>query len=394
MELLIVFVCLSYIVDYLYTTGRTYFSPLGYDVEHVYKVELGEVSPQSTAYDNQITDSMHHEHLVQVLTRIRTYPGIEGVSVSKGSHPYNSSTSNGIRGIDTIWVHGYTFQVSPEFFRVFRITDLNGQTEPLITAAREEKSDVASAEEMRKFAKEGYTLLHSGVKWYMDTIPTRTVRAICNDIRFNDFEEVYPAHYSCYPENRLLARYAEICFRVRPEADSPEFAGRFRKEMKQQLRLGNIYLMDVTSFDDIRTSYYRGNGLINEVKIHLAGLSFLLLNILLGVIGTFWIRTQQRRSEVGVRIAMGATRGSVRSWLLVEGIMLLLLAALPALIIDWNIAYSLVDNFMRDDQFMWERFLVGQGLTLLFMAMMILIGVYLPARQVMKIQPAEALHDE
>ena len=37
------------------------------------------------------------------------------------------------------------------------------------------------------------------------------------------------------------------------------------------------------------------------------GMGFLLLNIFLGLLGTFWFRTQQRRSEIALHKAHGAT---------------------------------------------------------------------------------------
>ncbi len=396
MELLIVFVCLSYLVDYLYSTARTYFTPLGYNTEHVYLVSLASVSPQSPAYDAGQTDSLRTEYLLTALARMRAYPGVEAVGTSLGAHPYNTSHSMGSRAIDTTWVHGNAYSVSPEFFRVFRVADERGQIEPLMEGGA--RGIIVSADVARRFAAEGHEVRPgTGIKNHRDTIPTLTVGAICNDIRYDDFEEIYPAFYECRTDAELIKAEGirtEFCVRVRPEADDLEFASRFRQQMKTQLRLGNIFLMEVTPFDDLRDNYFRGNGKINDVKTRLAGLSFLMLNILLGIIGTFWIRTQHRRSEVGVRIAMGATRNSIRSWLMGEGLILLLLAAVPAIIIDWNITYALIEDFIRDDHFLWGRFLAGQSITLVLMAVMILIGVYMPARQAVKIEPAEALHEE
>ena len=37
-------------------------------------------------------------------------------------------------------------------------------------------------------------------------------------------------------------------------------------------------------------------------------MGFLLVNILLGIVGTFWFRTQHRRGELGLRVAVGSTR--------------------------------------------------------------------------------------
>lgn len=395
-ELILVAVCLGYVTDYLYVTAKTYYSPLGMDVEHVYKVELDLVAPESKEYLPEETDSIRTGHLFTILSRMRIYPGVECVSVSEGSHPYNQQLMNGSRGIDTTWVNASIYQVTPEFFRVFRIADKQGQTSSLVSAANHENVWIASEETERRFAKSGIVTLGSGIKNWDEKEPHHTVAAICKDVRFDDFRAEYPVYYECYSEAHLFAKRGvrlEYCVRVNQDADDNDFVNRFRKEMKSQLRLGNIYLVDVTSFDDIRENYFRENGQVNDVKTRIAALGFLLVNILLGVVGTFWIRTQQRRSEIGLRLALGSSHAGIRRLLITEGLLLLVLAVVPALIISLNIGFA---DLLSVDQmeFTVERFIVVEVITFMLIAFMIVAGVYLPARQAMKIQPAEALHEE
>lgn len=65
-----------------------------------------------------------------------------------------------------------------------------------------------------------------------------------------------------------------------------------------------------------------------------------MLNIFLGVIGTFWFRTQHRRREVALRMAMGSSRRGIFLRLMGEGILLLTVAAIPALIIAFNVGIA------------------------------------------------------
>ncbi len=130
------------------------------------------------------------------------------------------------------------------------------------------------------------------------------------------------------------------------------------------------------------------------MKTHIAGILFLLANILLGVIGTFWIRTQQRKSEVALRMALGASKMDIRKHLIAEGMLLLFMAVIPATIIYGNIIYLDVIKVMDESPFTVDRFVIGQLLTLLLMSIMIVAGIYFPSRQAMGIQPADALHEE
>lgn len=397
LELVIVFICLSYLVDYFYSTATTYYSPLGFNIEHVYTVELDDVPSNSDAYLENQTDSVKVENLMAVMDRLRTYPGIESACVTAQRPGYSQRQANGNRGADSIWIHGWAFHVTPEFFRVFRVADKNGRVDPLVETARQERTVIASVDAEQKFAEKGVELLNFELKQKNKETSYATIRAITQSFRFDEFEQPYPAYYICMSEINTFQRNgidAEITVRVRADMDTPEFIREFRNAMKNQLRLGNIYLMDVTSLKDIRTNFFRASGEINSIKTHIAGMLFLLVNILLGVIGTFWIRTQQRKGEIALRMALGASRRNIRKELMAEGMILLLMAAIPGIVIYGNIAYMELLNVMDNGSFTVGRFVIGQALTLLLMSVMIVAGIYFPSHQAMNLKPAETLHAE
>lgn len=80
--------------------------------------------------------------------------------------------------------------------------------------------------------------------------------------------------------------------------------------------------------------------------------------------------------------------------------MLLALVTLPAMIICYNIGVAeftigrteLISTWPVKWTFM--RFLLGSLGAWLLIALMVMVGIWFPARQAMKIQPAEALHEE
>ena len=118
------------------------------------------------------------------------------------------------------------------------------------------------------------------------------------------------------------------------------------------------------------------------------------MNIFLGVIGTFWFRTQQRRREVALRMAMGSSRQGVFLRLMSEGILLLTLAAVPAVIIAFNVGMAELVDVEKTSFRRRGVFLAAVVATWSLMAVMIVAGIWYPARGAMKVQPAEALHDE
>ena len=112
------------------------------------------------------------------------------------------------------------------------------------------------------------------------------------------------------------------------------------------------------------------------------------------MLGTFWFRTQQRRSEIALHKALGGTNHTIFNRLLSEGLLLLLIATVPAIIIDWNLAHAELNSWMNGTTLETGRFIITVVLTFILIVLMIVIGIGIPARKAMKIQPAEALREE
>ncbi|MDE5761839.1 MAG: hypothetical protein K2I11_13095, partial [Bacteroides sp.] len=139
---------------------------------------------------------------------------------------------------------------------------------------------------------------------------------------------------------------------------------------------------------------------IDKVNSQSVVVLFLLVNVFLGLIGTFWFRTRRRRSEIALRMAMGSTRRQVFGLLAGEGLLLLTLVALPAMLVCYNIGIAEFTIGRTELIATWPvkwsipRFLLGSLGAWLMIAWMVLTGIWFPARQAMKIEPAEALHEE
>ena len=227
-----------------------------------------------------------------------------------------------------------------------------------------------------------------------------TIRGISVPIRRHEYTKAEPNVYRALRLSRMEEGYYEgmidavrLCVRVRPDVDNADFPARFRKDMAEQLRLGNLYLLDVQPLSYIRDGYIRSIGVENEVKTRVAVACFLLANIFLGIIGTFWFRTEYRKGEMGLRMALGSTRRQLNSIMVGEGVLLLVLAFIPSLLISFNIAHmDLIDTYQLP--FTWLRFAICGGITFVLIVLMIICGVWYPARSTARLEPAEALHYE
>lgn len=402
-ELLLVFAILWYIVDWALVTARVYHAPLGFDTEHCYNITVSKLTPKAAAYNPRLTTDDDMQHLQELTERLRHRPGVEAVALSQNCFPYNDG-SNGLSvGMDTVSLNTHLLWVEPDFFRVFRYGAGDEETLSQMAAAIRDDRMVVSSNLFEDYPGLGLAdaaalqgrdlkLLNFGSDVY------RKVGAVGTPVRWSHFytSSEWGGSYGALYLNldRLKGygnvRYITLSLRVTPEEDH-DFAERLMDDADRLYQIGNIYLLDITSLDTFREICERED--MNEAKTQLCVLGFLLMNIFLGVIGTFWFRTQQRRREVALRMAMGSSRQGVFLRLMSEGILLLTLAAVPAVIIAFNTGVAeLVD--VGKIPFGGVRFGAAVAMTWLLMAAMIVAGIWYPARGAMKVQPAEALHDE
>ena len=92
--------------------------------------------------------------------------------------------------------------------------------------------------------------------------------------------------------------------------------------------------------------------------------------------------------------AHGASDMEIFSRLISEGLLLLLLVTPIALIIDYNLANVELNSWRNGTTLEWGRLLLCALISFVLIGLMILIGISIPARKAMKIQPAEVLRSE
>lgn len=87
----------------------------------------------------------------------------------------------------------------------------------------------------------------------------------------------------------------------------------------------------IVSYKAVKYNMEAMDGTTNNIRMRSGGVMiFFLLNIALGIIGTFWFRNQARRNEIGLRMALGSSRNKLQAQYIAEAILLLTLAAIPA----------------------------------------------------------------
>lgn len=394
-ELLIVSVVMWFITDYIYVQARNYTEPRGFDISHCYLISMGKLTPNSHEYNS--ADTTDNDDRAELLNRIQHRPEIEAASLSQNSYPYDGSNSSMIISHDTIQVGNDDWilrrLVTPDFVRVFHYQGANGETPEQLANILSKGNILISDNLFNKHRMPSLTAL-IGKTFHLDADTTRNyiLGASLKPVKYNDFESAthsYSGVVKLGKEN--YKDMNELCVRVRDNMDH-DFIENLWRDADKRLRVGNLYISDIQSFYDLRISYQRLK--MNTVRNYTAGGLFLMLNIFLGILGTFWFRTQQRRGEIALFKALGSTNHNVFIRQISEGIILLSVATIFATIIDLNLAFANL-NAVHDGIYLEPiRFIATVLISYLLTAIMIIVGTWFPARKAMSIQPAEALHEE
>ena len=183
--------------------------------------------------------------------------------------------------------------------------------------------------------------------------------------------------------------------------DVPTFEKRFKAEVVPQLNVGNFYFTKLGRFADIRHKYENESGVTNTLRLQYSLAGFALLCVFLGMVGTFWIRCNARRQDIGLMRSMGATKKVIRNQFLMEAWLLVTIAFVVSLPLTMHRIY--VSGFANPSEngnpVYWQNqplthFLIVSILAYIVLLIIALLGTYAPVTRAAKILPAEALRDE
>lgn len=392
-ELLLVSVVMWYVVDYIYVQYRVYNEPHGFDISHCYLVSMGGLTDKSP--DFIPNDTLIADEIEELVNRIARRPEVEAVSLSQNSYPYNGSNSGIYVRYDTLQSYGYVVRrlVTPDFLRVFRYEGTRGETPEQLAEMLTKENFLASDNLYeRKYNIKLTSLVGKQFYLWGDTTKTYNLAASLKPILLLGSRSGFILLlYALQLSRSWYDTHLEVCIRVKENQDV-DFINRLKADSEKQLRVGNVFIADIRSFADIRRNFEQSS--MSELRNYVSGMVFLLLNIFLGLLGTFWFRTQQRRSEIALHKALGGTNRTIFNRLLTEGLLLLVIATVPAIVIDWNLAHAELNSWMNGTTLETGRFIITTVLTFVLITLMIVTGIGIPARKAMKIQPAEALREE
>lgn len=390
-ELFISFICIWQVGNVFSSLLSHKLRDTGFDLEHVYRVTTAIREKDSPSYD---PDSPLTDDWKELVERIRRCPGVESVGLtSYTAFPYTGSTNGRSYFGDTTRTTALRGQLTPDVIRVLHITSPSPEVDLVKETSTGQTCFLVSPQAMEQLYDKNTVRCRIYTKDERDkAYPGILCSYLTNEYADNNDNR---ALWEIWSEGRMIEKNANkdltMLIRVHPDADH-DFRETFLSTMRAQLTAGNLSIVNLTRMEDYRTY------ILNLSSINLmygAGYflaAFFFICAFLGIIGTFWFRTESRTSEIGLRMALGATRRQVRWQMIGEGLMLFGIVWLPAVIVSYVLRTAVWDNeTLLSDTVL---FITLTAVTTVLLMLLIVAGIWIPARQASRINPVDALHYE
>jgi predicted permease len=256
-----------------------------------------------------------HVFYRRLLDRVKQMPGVESVSMA-GNRPGTGWSDNNDLNLDGVLQQGVSLrsdQVGPDFFRTLGVPILAGRD--ITDADTLDARPVAVINET--FAKRflggtnpiGHTLESSGDK--------RTIVGVVRDSKYTGVDEK-PMPMAWYPAMQLRS-LTTMHVEVRTRGDAMGMLPEMRKAVAAMYPTVPLE-QPITQQAQFEKSYEQ-----QRMFAALGGFFGVLAALLVatGLYGTHSFRVSRRKTEIGIRMALGASRSRVMAMVLMENLWML-----------------------------------------------------------------------
>lgn len=392
-ELIIVSLVLWFLFSVLCMLMNVRMRHDGYDLSNVYVSSTCFIKKDSQFF-KPYADSTHSykTDFELLIANLRTNPHVEIVGTGTNAMPYDYNYfGRQIHLNDSVSVYGNSRTLSPELIKLMRLEGPGGET-PEQLAEIIEKGQILIAPPDIDYSENPLDIkmfVGKDVSWSNEMTNLMRVGGIASGIRRADYEQLTSCVFYL-PLSLKSASYIpdNVVFRVR-EGHDKEFLESLTPTEK---KVGNVYISQPVSIDYMREQAHVDYN--STIRNFLVCAVFLLLVIFLGFLGTFWFRTQQRAGEIAVRLVNGATPADIFRRFIGEGMIMLCIATLIAVPVELAVAHYGLISLVQEMSL--NRIEVYESMTVTFVLLVLLIvaGIWFPARKAMNINPAYALKDQ
>lgn len=415
-ELVIITALMWFIIDPVVVVNYDLSLPLGYDSDRLVTVDFNSLREQSPKYDGAADSADVRQASVEAIyNRLRSIKGVESVTylgeqlqINGGGISINVFNS-GNKAVDSLARSTFIFDFIPghSYFETYGIKSMEG------SPAQEELSQVSDPNALiitrnvaehywpgekavgKRFIKRASEDMDT--TWY-------TIAGVVENVRGYDQLHVSSTVFRSFPTNNTPNEFTMV-LRVAEGESADKIADKISSELRSELKAGNYMLKSVTTYDQLRKNHWDSSSGSGRYNIMMLLAAFFFICLMLGVIGNFWLQTRQRFKEAGVLQAFGANRSNIMKMLLGESSVLTFFAFIIGDLIYLQIAlaYGVSKGFVTIGYLHWDNiwvvrfwphFFIISAIVLVIMEACVLLGTWLPARSLSRINPVDALRDE
>lgn len=373
-EILISFMVIFALSSFLVYYFQNYRKPAGVDHERVWSV----------VYDNRHltknVDSaiLFHDNLEKSL---KAMPQIKEVAYTSPNFPYSESnmvTNLKLNNREISFVNRYV--AGTDYHKVLNMKLVEGRWfKPEDKVANAKPIVINETLKAEVFGNK------SAVGKYFDNhdkTDRLKVVGVVQDVKVNG--EYRPAGKAMYNQMDTtdVKWNSFILLKVNETADA-NFEGKLYKFLGQTFHNARV---EISYMDDLRDA--KNEMTIIPMIIFMIVAGFLIINVALGLFGVLWYNISRRRSEIGLRRAIGASGTSVSSQLVAESLILATLSIIVGCF--FAVQFPLLNVF----DVAADVYLYAIVLSMLFIYLLVIACSVYPGRQAAAIHPATALHEE
>lgn len=343
---------------------RNYREPIGFEYKNVWAIDLN---------NNQDTTAVA-EKVASVIQRLKGYREIEVVSRMGSNFPFSANqmynrvshnkASSQVDDYTTDENFAQLLQIPVIQGHWYRSADSVGKYKPAVINRKAQEELFGNENPLGKLIDD---------KW-------KVTGVVDNFKAKGEFMTNRPAMFKIMNGNEQWHKI--VLVRVKPETDAL-FEAKLVKDVTSML---SGWSVEVNYLTDSRQN--QRNLTLVPVIIFLIVATFLLVNVALGLFGVLNLSIAKRRSEIGLRRALGATGTGISTQFLGEIWVLATFGLLIGLL--FAVQFPLMNVFDLETPIYVTAIAIA---AVIIYGIVTLCAVF-PSRQAAHIQPAVALHEE
>ena len=374
---------------------------------------VGEVSPLPTSPDGEGTrsDTLGVWGLYALRDHVQSLPEVQSVSLANEvfGGRYQESSWDSVRtetGTQALLAYEHSFLRGEHFFETRGLTSVEGSpsVEELSEAKEEYGVVITRSLAQALFGTEkavGRRIVYGG-KYHFEENNRKhlIVCGVVEDVKAIENQRYF---YSIFYPSDLWDNSPSMLIRLKPDADAEAFLARYDMP-DMRLQEGTYRLTETETFKDYLKHHNRlseGHMLFTVFSIFL---SILLVGVVLGTLGTYWLQIRGRMEDIGIMRSFGAKRRDIFRMIWQEAALLTFVACVIGQII-W-LQFAMNDLLFMGEKHgaleretdwvaqFWPHFFTVCGVQLLLMLLVVTLGITIPTLIAMYTKPVEALRHE